>query len=207
MSFFDRTNISRFGTAALMACLVLGVGGCSVFGGGGDGDNNVEEMDEDEIEDMNRDQARAAWPKHTGPAGQVVSVAKYNSVTLIPFADLVEDAEKEGAGYEFVEEVRDRLEDDYSGAFNEIRIETEPLGLADELVVRGQVYDFSYGGVAPFVGRISPRFETDFSFNDGATGEVLKSGELEEKGEPSNHEMLRKAAQDMARLLGRGAKR
>ena len=190
--------------SALFACSALLIGGCSSFGGGS---SDPEKMDPDEVEDMQRDEARAAWPTHTGPAGEVVSLSTYKTLTLIPFADLVEDAKKEGAGYEFVEEVRDQLENDYRDAFTDIRISEEPLGQPDEVVVRGQVYDYSFGGYAPFVGRINPRFETDFSFSDGATGNLLKSGELEEKGEPSNREQLRKAAQDMARLLGRGAKR
>ena len=204
------TFLERFRWITLLACLGLATTGCSVFGGGSDGgsdEDEVEEMDEDDVEDMKRDEARAAWPDHTGPAGQVVPLSKYSYVTLIPFTDLVEDARKEGAGYEFVEEVRDQVENNYRDAFEDIRIAEQPQGEASELVVRGQVYDYSFGGFAPFVGRISPRFETDFAFYDGATGELLKSGELEEKGEPSNREQLRAAAQDMARLLGRGAGR
>ena len=185
----------RSALLSILCALTLATAAC---------DSGPDGMDEDDRLEMERDQARADWPDHDGPAGQVVDLSAYDSVTLVPFKNLTDDSIADNAGYAVVEEVRNQLEQLYPNAYSEVRIQEEPLGQSGELVVRGQVFDFGKGGFAPYVGRISPRFECDIALYNGQSGEVIKSAEMKEKGEPNNMAMLREGATDIARLLGRG---
>ena len=188
---------------SLVAVLLLGLSGCETLGIGGD-DDGVEELDDDEKLERDADRARADWPEHTGPASRVVDLSKYDTITLVPFTNLTDDSLDQEAGDQFVEEVYDKLEAQYPDAFETIRIESAGMGESNEVVLEGQVYDFTKGGHAPYVGRITPRFYAEFVLKDGESGEVLKSSELKEKGEPDNVAMMRQAAEDLVRTLGRG---
>ena len=193
---------------SLSAVSALGYG-CASDGSSDDGpDDDVEDREEMDEDEAKVQAARDAWPEYTGDADELIDLSKYDTVTLIAFANLTDNSEEDDAGGEFVDELKDELEDEYPDAFVNVRIAEEPLGEAGEIVVRGQVYDFSSGdGWNPWTGRNKAKFKAEFAVEDGSTGEVLKSGQLKESGYEDNDELLEECAEDLAKTLARSKTR
>ncbi|MEM8738044.1 MAG: hypothetical protein AAGG38_06145 [Planctomycetota bacterium] len=192
-----------FKLTALVAALVFGSWGCSSSNNGSSGSSASPSSETDPDKRRVQD-ARAAWPEYTGDSDETIDLASYNTVTLIPFTNLTDNSEEDDAGSEFVEEIQETLEDRYEGKFTQVRVAEAPLGETDEVVVRGQVYDFSSGsGWNPWTGRNKAKFKAEFVLENGASGELLKSGRIRESGYGDNDEQLEDAGRDLAKMIAR----
>ncbi|MEO0513756.1 MAG: hypothetical protein AAF086_00490 [Planctomycetota bacterium] len=187
----------------LLLCLTATMAACSSGGGGSSDDGDSGDPD-----DENKglvEAARAAWPAYTeGDYDDAIDLSTYSVVTIIPFVNLTDNSQDKEAGEEFAEEVEDALTDRYADVFTTIRVADAPLGQADEVVLRGQVYDYSKSGYSYWTGRSKAKFKAEMALENGSTGEVLKSSRIKEDsyGE-SREEMLEEAAQDVARMIGK----
>lgn len=190
----------------LLLSLTVIVGGCSSDGGGGDDDDRKTQTSDDP-DDENKgavEAARAAWPAYTGDTDDTIDLSGYTVVTLIPFANLTDNSQDEDAGEEFVEEVEDQLVDRYDGVFTTVRVADAALGQADEVVLRGQVYDYSKSGYSYWTGRSKAKFKAEMVLENGQTGEVLKSSQIKEDSRSdSRDELLEEGAQDVAKMIAK----
>lgn len=184
--------------SVLMAIAMLSIA-CS-----SDGDSDSSDKEDMDPDEARVAAARAAWPEYTGEPDETIDLSSYTVLTLIPFENLTDNSQEDDAGEEFVQEVKEYVEDRYEGKFSDVRVADAPLGQADEVVLRGQVYDFSSGaGWNPWTGRNQAKFKAEFVLENGQSGEVLKSARLKEAGYSDNDEMLEAAARDTAKMLGR----
>ncbi len=191
----------------LLLCLTATLTACSSDGGGDDdGDRSSEKSGDADDENKGAvEAARAAWPAYTeGDFDDTIDLSAYNVVTIIPFANLTDNSQDENAGEEFAEEVEEELTDRYAGVFTTVRVADAPLGQADEVVLRGQVYDYSKSGYNYWTGRSKAKFKAEMSLENGSTGEVLKSSRIKEDSySDGRDEMLEEAAQDVAKMIGK----
>ncbi|MEM9913945.1 MAG: hypothetical protein AAF911_03180 [Planctomycetota bacterium] len=184
----------------LLLCLTTTMIACSSDGGSDDNDSG----DKDDENKGLVEAARAAWPDYTGDYKDEIDLSAYNVVTVVPFVNLTDNSQDKEAGEEFAEVVEEELTDRYSDVFTTIRVADAPLGQADEVVLRGQVYDYSKSGYNYWTGRSKAKFKAEMALENGSTGEVLKSSRIKEDsyGE-SREEMLEEAAEDVAKMIGR----
>lgn len=195
----------------LLLSLAVVMAACS-SDGGGDGDSDdrkVREKEESKPSDGGGDKAavkaaRDAWPAYTGSFKETIDLSAYNVVTIVPFANLTDNSRDKDAGQEFAEEVEDTLTGRYSGTFATVRVAEAPLGQADEVVLRGQVYDYSKGGYSYWTGRSKNKFKTEFVLENGQSGQVLKSSQIKEDSHSDGRSELREeAAEDVAKMIAR----
>ncbi|MEL7087580.1 MAG: hypothetical protein AAGL98_03930, partial [Planctomycetota bacterium] len=100
--------------------------------------------------------------------------------------------------------VEDRLADRYDGTFATVRVADAPLGQADEVVVRGQVYDYSKSGYSYWTGRSKAKFKAEMILENGQTGALLKSAQIKEDSRSdSREELLEEGAHDLAKTLAK----
>jgi len=190
-------------TMGFLLCLSATMTACSSGGGSDDDDNKGGDKD-----DENKglvEAARAAWPTYTdGDYDDAIDLSAYSVVTIIPFVNLTDNSQDEEAGEEFAEEVEETLTDRYADAFTTIRVADAPLGQADEVVLRGQIYDYSKSGYSYWTGRSKAKFKAEMALENGSTGEVLKSARIKEDSYgDSREEMLEEAAEDVAKMIGK----
>ncbi|MEM9882488.1 MAG: hypothetical protein AAF800_06205 [Planctomycetota bacterium] len=184
-------------TALLMSFAVV-FAACSSDGGSdddgdsGDGDDAVVKA------------ARAAWPEYTAGYKETIDLTGYNVVTVVPLKNLTDNSQEEEAGQEFAEELVDELADRFEDAFTTVRIADAPLGQADEVVLRGQIYDYSKSRYSYWTGRTKNKFKAEILLENGMTATLLKSSQIREDSYgDSRDEMLEDAAQDTAQMLAR----
>lgn len=188
-----------------LLCLTLVMAACSSDGGGSDDDQPREKkVDQDDENEAGVKAARDAWPDYTGDFDEQIDLTGYTTVTIIAFTNLTDNSQEEEAGEEFAEELEDALTDRYAGTFATVRVADQPLGQADEVVVRGHVYDFSNPGYSYWTGRSKAKFKAEMLLENGATGALLKSSRIKEDsyGE-GRDEMLEEAAKDLAKMLAK----
>ena len=145
-----------------------------------------------------------APPGRSTPAKpkDLVDLSTYTTITLIEFTNLTDNSTEDDAGGDFVDEVKDALKDRYADTFATVRVADAPLGQADEIVLRGQVYDFSSGsGWNPWTGRNEAKFKAEYALENGQNGELIKSARIKESGYSDNSSQLREAARDLAKML------
>ncbi len=193
--------------AALLLALALMTAACS-SGGSKDvdqSDKSDKKADADgDSDDAKVEAARAAWPAYTGDLEDRVDLSAYNVVTLIPFTNLTDNSTEADAGEEIVDEIEDQLTDRYEDVFEQVRVADAPLGRADEVVVRGQVYDYSRPHFNYWTGRTKAKFKAEMSLENGASGELLKSSRIKEDGRYEDVEsLLDEAARNTAKMLAR----
>ncbi|MBB6430086.1 hypothetical protein [Algisphaera agarilytica] len=191
---------------ALLLCLSATLLACSSDGGGSDDGGSSEKSSDPDDENKGAvEAARAAWPSYTdGDYDDTIDLSAYNVVTIVPFVNLTDNSQDEDAGEEFAEVVEEELADRYSDQFTTIRVSKDPLGQADEVVLRGQVYDYSKSGYSYWTGRSKAKFKAEMSLTNGQTGEVLKSSRIKEDSHSdSRDEMLEEAAEDVAKMIGK----
>lgn len=191
----------------LLLCLTTTMAACSSTGGGDDDEDRSSEKSEDP-DDENKgavEAARAAWPEYTeGDYDDTIDLSAYSVVTIVPFVNLTDNSQDEEAGQEFAEEVEEELTDRYGDSFATIRVADAPLGQADEVVLRGHIYDYSKSGYSYWTGRSKAKFKAEMALENGSTGEVLKSSRIKEDSYgDSRDEMLEEAAQDVAKMIGK----
>ncbi|MEO1236419.1 MAG: hypothetical protein AAFX76_06475, partial [Planctomycetota bacterium] len=151
--------------------------------------------------------ARAAWPEYTGSLTETVDLSGYSTITLVPFENLTDNSEEELAGQGFIDEVEEFLIERYDDTFTSVRVSDDPLGTTGEVVLRGQVYDYSNSKYNYFTGRTKAKFKAEMTLTDGQTGAVLKSSKISEDSRyESRDEQLEKAAEDVAKMLVRSKK-
>ncbi|MEM7627091.1 MAG: hypothetical protein AAF333_15955 [Planctomycetota bacterium] len=191
----------------LLLSLTVVMAACSSNGGGSDDGDDRKTQKSDDQDDENKgavEAARAAWPTYTGDYEDEIDLSGYNVVTIVPFVNLTDNSQKEDAGEEFADEVEDTLTDRYADTFATVRVAQTPLGQPDEVVLRGQVYDYSKSGYNYWTGRSKAKFKAEMALENGATGEVLKSSRIKEDSYgDSRDEMLEEAAQDVARMIAK----
>lgn len=188
-------------TLGLFFCLTATMTACSSGGGASDdGGSDNDDENKGAVE-----AARAAWPAYTdGDYDDAIDLSAYSVVTIIPFANLTDNSQDEEAGEEFAQEVEDTLNDRYTDAFTTVRLADAPLGQADEVVLRGHVYDYSKSGYSYWTGRSKAKFKAEMVLENGSTGEILKSSRIKEDSYgDSRDEMLEEAAQDVAKMIGK----
>lgn len=190
----------------LLLSLAVVMAACSSDGGDSDDDDRQSQSSE-ESDGENKDgveAARDAWPTYTGDADDTIDLSSYNVVTLIPFVNLTDNSQEEEAGEEFVEELEDRLADRYDGVFTTVRVADAPLGQADEVVLRGQVYDYSKSGYSYWTGRSKAKFKAEMVLENGQSGALLKSSQIKEDSRiDSREELLEEGAHDLAKMLAK----
>jgi hypothetical protein len=108
--------------------------------------------------------------------GEGVDLQGYNVVTVQPFQIMSAKPEDAEAGVTLANAIAKRLEYDFGGLFQRVRV-GEPTGAPDELVVAGRITEYKPGSrtarlLGPGIGRAVLKGE--LQVNDAATGRPLE---------------------------------
>lgn len=201
---------------SLLPALALVPVGCASDGDAGDsGDaddrdrgsatsNNDDDRDADDENEAAVQAARDAWPAYTGGLKDLVDLSAYDVVTIVPFQNLTDNSQEGDAGRAFAEELEEYLNERHGHVYTTVRVADAALGRADEVVVRGQVYDMSKPHFSPWTGRSKFKFRAEFLLENGQTGELLKSAQIKVDSHHDDHEeLMEEAAEGVARMLAK----